>query len=585
MKWDLGNMRIGTRMAANVVVVLFFMGVALFQYHTVIGDVEEKYKGLLHVTGQIKEHAMLVTSLLQQAAIADKAFQIDHNPDTATRAGDLLKKAMDELGDMEAFERSIGDTAGMDETRKLKEQVIAVQKSFQIFRKSFETRGLTLDFGLTGQMRDAAHAMEERFLRIDNPMVQNHYLTMRRHEKDYFLWLDKKFHGKVRQSAEVLRIDLSDNRFSADEKSLLSGLLDAYLRTMDAVVGEDDALKSATQLLDTDFEKLAQNLLNKENSTTRMMDNTEQETLRQVHGDQKKAMMTGLIAVLMAISLATFLVYSIRKMLMGVASSLSASASQIAAAINEQDRISNLQASSVNETNTTMEELGSSSRQSAEQSESAASSAQKALEAAEHGMSRVEDMVQGMNVTKTKVDAIAQQILRLSEQTSQISTITGAVTDFANETKMLAMNAAVEAVRAGEHGKGFSVLAVEIRKLAEESKRSAERINALVAEIQKATNATVMATEEGGKTVDQGMMVAQNTAEAFAEVSEAVNNASQSSQQISLNVRQQAVAIKQVVEAMKSINTGAKETAAGISQVKTGTQVLNDAAQQLKSMI
>ncbi|MBF0612038.1 MAG: chemotaxis protein [Magnetococcales bacterium] len=408
---------------------------------------------------------------------------------------------------------------------------------------------------------------------------------MRRHEKDYLLRHDKKYFEKARQSAEQLRQGVNNLHVSADDKAALISLLDVYLHTMEVVISEEDQLTQVNNQLNEAFDKLDAALLAKEKVAETLMEDTERDALNQVHATQNRAAATSGIAVLVAIFSAAFFVHTIRKLLVGVASNLSASASQIAAAINEQDRISNLQASSVNETNTTMEELGSSSRQSSEQAESAASNAQRALEAAEHGMSRVEDMVMGMNITKTKVDAIAQQILRLSEQTSQISTITGTVTDFANETKMLAMNAAVEAVRAGEHGKGFSVLAVEIRKLAEESKRSAERINSLVLEIQKATNATVMATEEGGKTVDQGMLVAQNTAEAFAEVSEAVNSASQSSQQISLNVRQQAVAIRQVVEAMKSINTGAKETAAGISQIKAGTQVLNESAGQLKAMI
>ena len=159
------------------------------------------------------------------------------------------------------------------------------------------------------------------------------------------------------------------------------------------------------------------------------------------------------------------------------------------------------------------------------------------------------------------------------------------VSDFANETKMLAMNAAVEAVRAGEHGKGFAVLAVETRKLADESKRSAGRINALVGDIQKATNSTVMATEEGSKTVDEGILISQNTSETFREVERVMEHASQGVQQISMNVRQQSVAVRQVVEAMKSVNSGARESASGISQVRDGIRTLNESVQLLKSMI
>ncbi|MGD1717232.1 methyl-accepting chemotaxis protein [Dapis sp. BLCC M172] len=92
---------------------------------------------------------------------------------------------------------------------------------------------------------------------------------------------------------------------------------------------------------------------------------------------------------------------------------------------------------------------------------------------------------------------MAQQITRLSEQTNQIGNISQLVGDLANQTNMLALNAAVEAVRAGEHGKGFGVVASEIRKLADESRKSAEKIYTLVADIQTSINSTVLATEAG----------------------------------------------------------------------------------------
>lgn len=293
----------------------------------------------------------------------------------------------------------------------------------------------------------------------------------------------------------------------------------------------------------------------------------------------------GLILSVVVLVAGWYFARSISVPLTNAVNVINSSATQIAASINQQERVAAQQSASVNETNTTMEELGASARQSAEQADSAANGAKMAMELTQQGMERVEETQLSMETAKERVDAIAQQILRLSEQTSQIRDITGLVSDFANETKMLAMNAAVEAVRAGEHGKGFSVLAVETRKLADESKRSAGRINGLVGEIQKATNATVMTTEEGSKTMAQGIAITRKTAEAFQAVSEAINTAAEGSQQISMNVRQQAVAIRQVVEAMQSINTGAKESATGLVQVKIGVQTLNDAARILKELV
>lgn len=310
-----------------------------------------------------------------------------------------------------------------------------------------------------------------------------------------------------------------------------------------------------------------------------------EEAFEAIDSLNQEIWMVGLICIVIVVLVGWFFSRSISQPLLEVINVISSSSSQMAASVTQQERIASQQAAAVNETNTTMEELGASSRQSAEQSEQAAAGADKALELSEFGSSRVGETLESMEQAKVKVEAIAQQILLLSEKTGQIRDITSLVSDFANETKMLAMNAAVEAVRAGEHGKGFSVLAVETRKLADESKRSAGRINALVADIQKATNSTVMATEEGIKTVDEGMTISRNTAETFREVSEAMGSASEGSQQISLNVRQQSVAVRQVVEAMKSVNSGAKEAASGMSQVKEGIRTLNDAAQTLRGMV
>jgi len=292
-----------------------------------------------------------------------------------------------------------------------------------------------------------------------------------------------------------------------------------------------------------------------------------------------------LVSLLFAIAIGAWIIITIAQRMKVTASTLAASTSEIAAAIEQQERTASQQAASVNETTTTMDELGASSRQSSEQAEAAASAAQKALELADSGTKAVDATLASMNSLKDKVGAIAEQILRLSEQTNQIGSISQLVSDLANQTNMLALNAAVEAVRAGEHGKGFAVVAAEIRKLADRSKQSAQKINNLVGDIQHAINSTVMVTDEGTKTVESGAAIAQRTADAFVGVADAVNNVVLNNQQISLNIRQQATAIGQVVQAMNAINQGAKETALGITQTKLGTQTLRDVTAALQDMV
>lgn len=265
---------------------------------------------------------------------------------------------------------------------------------------------------------------------------------------------------------------------------------------------------------------------------------------------------------------------------------LAASANEIATTIEEQERVSINQAASINETVTTMEELEASLRQTTDQSEGTADLARKALSHTEVGSRAVATTIEGMAGLKKSVENVAEGILRLSEQIGQIGEITNTVADLASRTNMLALNASVEAARAGgEHGKGFAVVAGEIRKLADESRKSTERIDTLVSDIQKATNTTVMVTEEGTKTVDKTSAIASDASGAFQELDESMNSTYASTQQTLLSIRQQLAAIEQVSEAMVSLNAGAEESTAGMSQTKEGVRRLRDMAERLEALV
>ncbi len=297
------------------------------------------------------------------------------------------------------------------------------------------------------------------------------------------------------------------------------------------------------------------------------------------------SLVTTILVVVGSALLGIWIVTAVSQQMAEVSSTMAASSSEIAATVEQQERTSSSQAASVNETTATMDELSASSRQSAEQAESAAAASQRVLHLVEDGNRSVSQTLESMTEMRLQMNAIAQQISQLSTQATQIGSITQLVTDVANQTNMLALNAAVEAVRAGEHGKGFSVVAAEIRKLADRSKESAQKIDSLVTEIQGAIDTTVMATEEGTKRVEVGLGASQQTAGAFDEVARAIDMVVISNQQISLNIRQQAIAVDQVVQAMNSLNQGAKQTAEGIAQTRIGTRRLEEAARDLQEMV
>jgi methyl-accepting chemotaxis protein len=261
-----------------------------------------------------------------------------------------------------------------------------------------------------------------------------------------------------------------------------------------------------------------------------------------------------------------------------------ASSMQITAAVTQQEYTVSQQANAVKTTAQTMNQLGVSSGFSAQQAAASAVSAHQAMTLADTGNQSVEDTMKGILTLQEKVGAIAKQITDLSDNAVKIGGISELVANIANQTNMLALNAAVEAVRAGENGKGFAIVAAEIRRLADESRKSADKINNLVTEIQVAIDHTVIVTDEGAKTAQLGIKQAEGTTKIFAGVADAIDQVFVNNQQISLNANQQVIAIQQVLEAMNNLNLGATETATSLAQVKLSTELLNQTAVELKNL-
>ena len=297
-------------------------------------------------------------------------------------------------------------------------------------------------------------------------------------------------------------------------------------------------------------------------------------------------LMSGIfLAFSLSVIIGLLIANSINKAIAGAVNAMSTTSTEIAATVVQHERTASQQASMVNETTTTVQELGVSSRQSSEQAATAAEVAQEALKATGEGTIIVNHAIESINSLGAKVGMVADQILKLGEQTAQIGNLANIVKDLSSEINMLALNAAVEAARAGEHGKGFAVVAGEVRKLANESKKSAEQANAVIADIQKATNATILKTEEGTQMVAEVTGYSRSVGELFDSLTAASNKVYENAQQAMLNARQQATALGQVVEAMNVLNTGARDTAAGINQTKAGIEQLNSAAVNLKQML
>jgi Methyl-accepting chemotaxis protein (MCP) signalling domain/Cache domain len=293
---------------------------------------------------------------------------------------------------------------------------------------------------------------------------------------------------------------------------------------------------------------------------------------------------TGVTGAL-TVGLSIFFADRIAKYMQRTIATITTSANEIVDTVQTQEITVNQQANSAIETTDSINELESISTTTANQADASATGARQALSLAEAGTQAVQKTIHEMSDLRDRVDEIAVQIANLGEQTGQITTVSDLVSDLAKQTNMLALKAAVEAARAGEQGKGFGVVAGEIRKLADESKKSAQKINDLATDIQTSINRTVMTTDRGTKTATDGIHLAENTAVTFAGVTDAVNNVFLNSQQISSSTKRQATAIQQVLGAMNTISQGSQESAIGMHKVKTSTRELNQIADELQAAV
>ncbi len=281
-------------------------------------------------------------------------------------------------------------------------------------------------------------------------------------------------------------------------------------------------------------------------------------------------------------------VASLQKMILQIkdaAANLTSAAAEILAATTQQASGASEQSAAISQTTTTVDEVKTIAEQASVRVQEVANASQRTLEVSRTGQRAVQDTIESMGQIKERVEGIAENILALSEQTQQIGEIISTVNDIASQSNILALNASVEAARAGEHGKGFAVVAVEVRNLAEQSKQATAQVKAILSEIQKATNATVMATEEGTKGVDKGVQLATQTRQAIEQLAGVINESAQAATQVVAGGRQQVSGVEQIALAMSNINQATVQSLASTRQAEKSAQNLNDLARSLTTTV
>ena len=293
---------------------------------------------------------------------------------------------------------------------------------------------------------------------------------------------------------------------------------------------------------------------------------------------------TALLGLVAGLSGGIYLSRTITRQLRETITQLSSSSAEILATTTQVASGAAETASAVSETTATVEEVKQAAGVSSQKAKYVSESAQKVSQVSQAGRKSVEGTIQGMQRIQEQMESVAESIVRLSEQSQAIGEIIAAVNDLAEQSNLLAVNAAIEAARAGEQGKGFAVVAQEIKSLAEQSKQATAQVRAILGEIQKATGAAVMATEQGSKAVAAGLKQSGEAGESIRLLAESVTEAAQAATQIAASSQQQMVGMDQVALAMENIKQASMQNVSGTRQAEVAAQHLHELGQKLKGL-
>jgi methyl-accepting chemotaxis protein len=258
---------------------------------------------------------------------------------------------------------------------------------------------------------------------------------------------------------------------------------------------------------------------------------------------------------------------------------------QIVATSGRYEKGASEQATALNQTSATTEELARSARQIAENAASVAQIAEKTLSAAQEGQSSALAFSQSMDRMRNDNQSIAEAVDKLNKRVQQIGQIVEFINGVADKSDLLALNAELEGTKAGEVGRGFSLVAEEIRRLAENVIESTKEIEGLIDEIREATNAAVAATATGVEATSAGSSLADQVSVSLKEIVALAGDTSDAVRAISMATQQQQTGTDQLAEAMADILRVTQQSLSATKQVTAANGDLTSLAHDLDQVV
>ena len=231
------------------------------------------------------------------------------------------------------------------------------------------------------------------------------------------------------------------------------------------------------------------------------------------------------------------------------------------------------------------EEMSATSGDIAQNCQMAAEGAQRASQTASDGAAVVERTVAVMGQIAEKVQESAKTVENLGARSDQIGAIIGTIEDIADQTNLLALNAAIEAARAGEQGRGFAVVADEVRALAERTTRATKEIGEMIKAIQKETKGAVVAMEQGVQQVETGTVEAAKSGHALQDIMQQINDVAMQVNQIATAAEEQTATTSEISNNMMQITEVVQQTSQGAHESATAAAQLSGNAEELQRLV